>query len=250
MSHISRDAYPRIYELLEAERQRDGKLQYFQSLQDTESLPLRTQALKKLEESLQLLDEKSWETLKSKIIRKHGNEGRSDLRGHSALFCTINEAEGYRWLKELGMTSIYFIPDETKGRSPDLQAITVDGAIALLEVKTILESEASLKDMSTRRIKRASFECSELFQKKVIETITSARSQITSYAENQQLSNWIPHVLLVIHIDTEKQLDESAFRDNTLSWLEGLQDEFRPIRIVIANSWWSFEVGEYEIITT
>ncbi len=93
---------------------------------------------RRVEELLNEIPDSQWPTLKKKL-RKESKSKSSD-RYWSQFFCMLNEIFAYDWLLQNGATDIEFITG--KGQ-PDLKA-NWNGEV-FLEVKTILESDRSLK---------------------------------------------------------------------------------------------------------
>ena len=91
----------------------------------------------RLERLLSMLDDDDWNDLKSRAVAVVHQ--RVAGRGWQALFDTLNEANGYVYLRKLGCTSIRFISRSSR-KTPDLGAFQGETRV-LCEVKTINVSQ-------------------------------------------------------------------------------------------------------------
>jgi hypothetical protein len=103
--------------------------------------------IKSMEEKFQLIAPKAWsqfvEKAKPLLIAK-------DAWGHHGqLWRLFNELEGYLYLDELGYTNIEFIEEQQNQKTPDLRGKN-EGGSAILEVKTIRESDISFNYLHSK----------------------------------------------------------------------------------------------------
>lgn len=156
--------------------------------------------IKEYERLLSLLDDKSWNDLKTKVLRNE-NVSADAVYGYAFITDCLNEAYGYEYLKQQGYKDVSFI-QETAIKTPDLIAVLNDKPIAVLDVKTI---RASFEEMDYYRkisekikvgalvpgdIRCISFNFdSEInlpngFQNKLKKDIESARAQLDAHWQN------------------------------------------------------------------
>ena len=139
--------FPRLYELYR-ESEQDSETNYFKDFDSVLTIPPdkspARSSYERLEKELGELDKAAWQELRQKALKCITI--KNELRGHNQLFECLNEAKGYLYLNSEGYKEIHFIPKENS-KTPDLIARR-GSSVALLEVKTINESEDELNWIS------------------------------------------------------------------------------------------------------
>jgi hypothetical protein len=196
---------PRINELAEEAVGLAGGDSYFNDLDDDIRRigPAREYYLA-LEQDLAQLDQKGWATLKRKCLKYAGV--RSERRGWDQLISTLNEAKGYCLLLRIGFLAPEFV-EEGDLPTPDVRGAR-GSEIALVEVKTIHESDAALARKQEFGRGPLTFSAvpadyADMLKKKLSMTIEAAVGQLGS--ADRRI------VYLVIHPDaplTAQHLDE------------------------------------------
>jgi hypothetical protein len=133
---------PRLAELRDWAASEQVAMSYFDGLEEAVGESgIAVKSYIQLEAELQQLDQSAWLALKRKAQRCIGHV--HDTRGWNQLFAVLNEAKGYRLLREIGCHSIAFV-DESKKKTPDL--VAWEGLDRVhLEVKTIEESDEAIR---------------------------------------------------------------------------------------------------------
>jgi hypothetical protein len=153
-----------------------------------------------VENMLARLDTESWEKLREKALPYVAVD--DPTRRYQQLFSALDEARGYVFLADQGYERIEFIqPKKNKKgtpQSPDLVAIRL-GSTAILEVKTINESDENLAPNAEWRHKAITVrpDLSEEFKGKLISTVEQAGNQLNSHPHPSDRKI----VLLVVHLD-------------------------------------------------
>src|SRR6267154_1846259 len=132
---------------------------------------------REIEADLEGIDQESWNLLKSEAIPLLR---RSDkLRGWQALFDKLNEAKGYRYLKQIGCTNVRFIPrSRSRGlKTPDLEAFLASTRV-LCEVKTINISQDEVRARNGSSVKSILTKLPLEFFNKLRATLEVARCQM------------------------------------------------------------------------
>lgn len=140
-----RKELPRIYELRDQIKNPTSPNAYFQYFDSScRDHPDKLQIFRARENELQELDSSAWEALKKKTC---GYLTAKDAkRGWQQLFDYLNEARGYKYLKSIGCSDIYFIPESKKTgqKTPDLHG-RLESIKVLCEVKTINQSDVAIQ---------------------------------------------------------------------------------------------------------
>lgn len=187
-----------------------------------------------IEAELASLDDLAWPPFREKLFKCDVKPNRH--RGYCGFMSYLTEAKGFRYLgQELtsaggAYDSILPIAERPKDKSPDWGAYLHGTLVGLLEVKTINESDASLKqligDMAKLReqgigtARRVNPEIASGFWNKLTETVKGARQQLEALEPDSDIPRY---VLLVIQPDLEQRLaglDPLAIA----SYLEGMND--------------------------
>ncbi len=127
------DDFPRLCTLQQI-AQTEGKGNVFPRLPAVLRNPLARSYFTTIEGDLAALDEDAWRRFLEPLPSVQSDESQEQLMSQ------LHEAKGYLFLKKEGFTKINFIPRST-APTPDLSA-TLDGTIvALLEVKTVWQSD-------------------------------------------------------------------------------------------------------------
>src|SRR3990167_1342237 len=141
MDHNFIKDYPKLSKLA----QEYGEDSFFGKL-----LEQRRDFTEQIEGQLCNLDEKAWQTFKSKV--KSYSTRYDPLRGYSQVVDLLNEVRGYIFLKDQGYENVEFI-EEGDGKNPDLHATGKSGE-ALMEVKTLHWSDFFVENLikNTKRV--------------------------------------------------------------------------------------------------
>src|SRR5947207_8311522 len=134
--------FPRLFDLYQRSEKGDPK-NYFKELFPIAYFGWESHV--HLEKTLGRLDSAAWEQLRDKALPYVTADDA--CRRHQQLISTLDEARGYVFLADQGYDRIEIIKPKNneKGhhQSPDLAAIK-SGSTAILEVKTVNESDPSL----------------------------------------------------------------------------------------------------------
>ena len=185
--------FDRLYEL----RDLGGQEDYFSDIDERLDDPLSLKKLAELAESLNRLDEESWNYLKCQC--KPLLSKVSEDRGWTPLFDRFNEAKGYGYLLDWGCSSLKFIArsDKNGHQTPDLEAS--DGTSEYLcEVKTINISDEEIEHRKNRKAKEVAYVLSNGLKSKLEDVASKAASQLRGY---QGAENKIRIVFFVICLD-------------------------------------------------
>jgi hypothetical protein len=163
---------------------------------------------KPLEEALEKLDSKAWEKLIGKALN-YVTE-KSPRRGYAQLFNHLNEARGYALLADRGYDEISFIDCENENRrSPDLFGKSQNSK-AILEVKTINESEKDINlKLEDSLQSRSATRLSKEFENKLHATIEEAKEQLDAFAYPDSIDKRI--IFLVVRFDLDNWVADHNF---------------------------------------
>ena len=127
------DKFPRLYNLQQFART-EGK-PGLSCLPDALLSPPARVYFEHIESDLAELDQDAWRIFLNRLkpLSVQSDATRRALIDH------LHEAKGYRFLKKEGFSKIDFIPEEQQP-TPDLSATLGDTIVALLEVKTVWQS--------------------------------------------------------------------------------------------------------------
>ena len=179
---MSRAEFPRVYQLFDLIEDRANPNAYGQNFESSiRKETSKRRFWKAREKELQLLDQISWDFLKSESASyltardQHG-------RGWEQLFNILNQARAHNYLRDIGCVDVTFIPPKSKGgeESPDLEA-KMGSNIVICEVKTINVSE---RKAEARRLGLVSETLSYLekeFFRKLDSDLEKAKSQMQSH---------------------------------------------------------------------
>ena len=166
--------FPKLFDLYQ-QSNKDHPKNYFNFKELFPIGYLGAPAYREIEQILSRLDSVAWGRLSKKAIACVTAD--NPTRRYNQLFEAFNEARGYTYLLDDGYAKIEFIEDRT-GRSPDLLAKKV-GSTALLEVKTLNQSDADIRNESLR--KNEAIEVgpilSDKFKTRIKRSIRGARMQ-------------------------------------------------------------------------
>ncbi len=180
---MSREDFPRVYELRDLIEDPRSPSAYFQDFEaSVRAEPLKRQVWLAREQELQRLDADPWRCLKNEAIpylMKRDPNGR----GWQQLITILNQARAFNYLKSIGCSAIQYVPRAAAQGldTPDLQG-TLDGRMVLCEVKTINVSnqEAFARRDGTARAIAGSLE--QGFFNKLTSDLKKAKKQMESYA--------------------------------------------------------------------
>ena len=194
--------FDRLYEL----RDLGGQEDYFSDIDERLDDPLSRKKLAESAESLNRLDEESWNYLKGQC--KPLLSKVSEDRGWTPLFERLNEAKGYGYLLDRGCSSPKFITrsDKNGHQTPDLEAS--DGTSEYLcEVKTINRSDKEIKRRKNREAKEVAYVLSDELKSKLEDVAGKAISQLRGY---QGAENKIKIAFFVICLDDRQPESRKA----------------------------------------
>jgi hypothetical protein len=180
------------------------------------------------------LDEDEWRGFRNDILKHISTESGGKPR--RALASLLNEAKGYLFLKKEGFGKINFIPRST-AETPDLSA-TVNGTIvALLEVKTVWQSDDENKwiEENTSNMKRGKLPAvrrlepsfSDGLKNKLKTHLQKAESQLRAYAAPKECRRV---VCFVIFLDYDQQ-NTPGITTQIKDYLSNLTSESKGIEI-------------------
>jgi len=161
---------------------------------------------------LDVLDESSWSILKHKA-KQSFLSGTGD-RGKQEFFNQLNEAFAYRHLLQRGYSSVAFMPEDNKQKTPDLQ-FTQGDFQRFCEVKTL-----SISNEEIDRMKRdETFDSSiyiqlpdALLQNKLYNVLTRATKQIQSQGTG--------FVYLIVYFDDFTLRHYTNYKRQLIDFLE------------------------------
>jgi hypothetical protein len=214
--------FPRLYELY-CDSNTAINTNFLANFEDVVNYANRQRYFKELEKDLQQLDDKAWQELKRKALKYVIKKDK--LRGWEQLFNTLSEVKGYLYLKAVGCTEVYFIPERNTS-TPDLYGRCGSDGI-LMEVKTINRSDEELKWIEgnlkeylnwkkgkPQRLRTREYRTGldNHLECKIIDTINTAKNQLLSYDCNRVRRKI---VYLVVDLDilfthNSRNLDEFA----------------------------------------
>jgi hypothetical protein len=210
--------FPRLIEL--RERDQSKRLSgFFDAIPQNVNQPqFAVEFYRQIEKDLQTLDDIAWQYLQNEILSTALNLDKNP--SYSQVITRIFEAKGYVYLINQGYDKIKFIHRQTGQKTPDLMALDEDKILALLEVKTIWESDdewkyilentRSLKDGKPLLIRRLQPKFSNELKCKIRSVLRTATDQLTSFSAP---SNCRRIVLFVIHLDHEQAMTQGICQD-------------------------------------
>jgi hypothetical protein len=167
---------PRLYELRDLIADRTSPDAYFHDFETLLQDDLARAVFIRWEEKLQLLDAHAWKALKDEasqyLIR------RDPRRSHQQLFDILGQADGYQHLRNIGCSTVRFIPRSDKEglRTPDLEGF-IDSQRILCEVKTINISDDEIRARCEHTARVIESQLDEGFFRKLRFDVTEASDQ-------------------------------------------------------------------------
>ena len=176
--------FPRLFDLYQRSN-KDAPENYFNFKDLFPIAYLGAQAYQEIEQILSRLDSSAWEELSKKALT--GVSLDDPTRRYHQLFNLLNEARGYAYLLDEGYAHIEFIKDLT-GKSPDLRA-TRNEVIALLEVKTLNQSDEDIKNENLRKNQAIKVDptLSDNFKTRIKRCIRDAEKQLDRYSADRKI---------------------------------------------------------------
>jgi hypothetical protein len=175
-----KDNFRRHYELfLSSDRSHPDN--YFSVPSVRQALENCSPKIQSMEEKFQQINPKAWSQFVDKarpyLIAK-------DQWGcHSQLWQLFNELQGYLYLEGMGYADIEFIEEQQGQKTPDLRGTNERGN-AVLEVKTIRESDASYNYLHSNDPSKGAVKSTQTipkeFKDKIRETIENGVEQLNS----------------------------------------------------------------------
>ncbi len=217
---------PRIYELRDQIQTPTSPSAYFQDFDSSfRDHPEIQRVFRALENELQALDSCAWETLKKKTCGYL--TARDAKRGWQQLFDHLNEARGYKYLKCIGCSDVYFIPESKKNgkTTPDLHG-RLGSVKVLCEVKTINKSDVVIKARNEGELTWVHDRLDEEFFIKLFKVLRKAKEQLESYSADEAKTRLI--IYIVINFDNWvgeyndryfRQIDQ-RLSENTITGIE------------------------------
>lgn len=237
MSH-TRGAWPNEFSRL-AELQKDamnqGKHGFFDGIPKGVRTDLGFEYYSELEKELAALDPQAWAHLKHEVLEC--SMSFDPIRGYGSVIQRLYEAKGYVFLRGCGYTSITFIPrSEKKCKvTPDLRAHSAEHGDALLEVKTIWQSDDENRYVmeNTKRLEageepewqRASPELPDGLKRKLFDVLEKAARQLLQF-EPQNVVRRLAY--FIIHLDHGPLMADRSY----CAIPRLLQDQEKRIEIV------------------
>lgn len=226
------EQYPRLFELCAT-----AKKGTFFDTEMSDRLKMYKEwadALGEYERVLTCLDNKSWEYFKQKLLNIRG---KHELYGYAHITDCLNEAYGYEYLKKEEYSNIKFIEPIQRKQTPDLRAVSKEGMIVILEVKTIRPSRKQMQYFKNieEKIKAGTLAPNDVnvftqevvlpdvFQEKLKSTIESKRKQLSEYQNTMQNSKIRKILYMIINLDVKSW--DKEIRDKAGSFLDSLSDE-------------------------
>jgi len=176
--------FPRLFDLYQHSN-KDAPENYFNFKDLFPIAYLGAQAYQEIKQILSRLDSSAWEELSKKALT--GVSADDPTRRYHQLFNLLNEARGYAYLLDEGYAHIEFIKDLT-GKSPDLRA-TRNEIIALLEVKTLNQSDEDIKNENLRKNQAIKIDSalSVKFKTRIKRCIRDAAKQLDRYSADRKI---------------------------------------------------------------
>lgn len=225
---LNRDAawpktYVRLAELASDARGTPGA-GFFSGLSSaSEKHKLANETSQYLESILAELDEDAWHVFRERM-REEYVHARDRYRGYYKIGSGLLEAKGYTWLREFltGKGELYDkirpIPRTNNDRSPDWQAERNGQIIALLEVKSLWESDewlrylvkntALLENGKEPVCRRGNAAIPKGLWDKLKDTVDTAKAQLESHAPGL----CIPRIaMLIVALDHEQTGDSKNY---------------------------------------
>lgn len=172
---------PRLYELRDCVPEPDCDDSYFRDFNALlERSPLASEFYRSLELKLHCLDGDAWKALKSEASQYVMVKDKS--RGWPQLLCILNQTHAYAYLKDLGYSTISFIPrSKVRGvKTPDLEGVS-EAQNIICEVKTINLSADEVNARISRTARGGDCRLSGKCFEQLDSDIQKARGQILAY---------------------------------------------------------------------
>ncbi|PCJ61061.1 MAG: hypothetical protein COA65_02255 [Rhodospirillaceae bacterium] len=185
----------RIYELRDELQCPESKNSYFHNFENSISnKPINLKALKDIEAELQVLLPVAWDHFRKKVAPLF--KKRDSDRDWQPAFNELNEAKAYKYLHGLGYTDLEFIPESSKGKTPDLRG-KLGSKTMLCEVKTINCSEAELEIRRGGSVRHGiQVDLPDEFLNKLSRTLEAAKKQMICYSKSNNSDEKIAYVII------------------------------------------------------
>lgn len=203
-------SYPRLSELCALARsdERDHILRKIPN--EVKKSP---SVFKGIEEDLARLPAPAWSSFKKRMLE---SIQKAPKREYQQFVDTLNELKGYRYLENQGYSDIEFIPRSDDRETPDLKASASGRSLALVEVKTLNQSDdevAHIEENTSRLevgeeliVRSVQVGLPDALKRKIRDTIAKAKSQLVSYESD--VPDICRVIFLVIKLDTIQALDQ------------------------------------------
>lgn len=156
-----------------------------------------------IEKDLQILDSANWLQLREKAVSRFKNYRKGQDK--QDFINLLNEAKGFRHLKDIGCIDVCFIEETSKSKSPDVKGLLNNETI-YCEVKTIGISNDEIDFRKDNENLNTDYtQLKESFFDKLKSTICTAASQIDAMPQN--LSIHYIYVIITFDDFTGRHLD-------------------------------------------
>jgi hypothetical protein len=238
---MSRNEFPRMYELRDKINSPDSLNPYWKDLDITFQNPIMgpqmRRASRPIEAALQSLDSDAWEFLKNEAAPCLTEWDEKNARGQEQLINILNQARAYSFLREIGCLNIHFIPRSKKKNeeTPDLEG-TLGHIKVICEVKTINISDDEAGD---RRERSRGFSPKPIqparklkqgFWDKISKDLTKAKSQIEAYDSGNETRHI---VYIILNFDDKWEDRKEEYYQEIDDFLS--KNIFQGIEIVFHN---------------
>lgn len=156
-----------------------------------------------IEKDIQILDSTNWLQLREKAVSRFKNHRKGQNK--QDFINLLNEAKGFRHLKDIGCIDVCFIEETSKSQSPDVKGLLNNETI-YCEVKTIGISDDEIDSRKVNKVLTNAYtQLQEPFFNKLKSTICTAASQIDAMPQN--LSIHYIYVIIAFDDFTGRYLD-------------------------------------------
>jgi len=184
-----RNELPRVYELIDLTKDLHEPCAYFHNFESSyRDETSKREGWQNREKQLQALDLNSWNDLKHKTSSYLMKPDYTKGCWWHQLIEALNEARGYKYLKDIGCSNINFIPTNTMNgvETPDLKG-ELNGFKILCEVKTISISDEEAHARRFGACRTITDQLGEGFFNKLRSDLLKAQRQMKAYDEGKNI---------------------------------------------------------------
>jgi hypothetical protein len=186
---VFRNELPRVYELIDLTNNLHEPCAYFHNFESSyRSETSKREAWQNREKQLQALDLNSWKDLKHKASSYLMKPDYAKGGWWHQLIETLNEARGYNYLKDIGCSSIKFIPSAIINgvEAPDLKG-ELNNFSVLCEVKTINISDEEAYARRFGACRTITDQLGDGFFNKLMSDLLKAQRQMKAYDDGENI---------------------------------------------------------------